>query len=273
MLTESLKSDFAHVSDCAYTETVPILLYHHLAETAADNTLHPETFRKQIELLYNNGYNPVNFDDLIAFVEYGTPLPEKPVIITFDDGYISNYEFAFPVLQEYGFQATIFVIGCSVGHERYYKDTEYELIPHFGQEQIDEMLASGLISIESHTYDMHQWAPFETGTTIRENIVPLEGENEKSYIEALRNDVFQQEMLFEELGVPRSQVLAFPGGAYSTITDVVLKSCGYKVTVTTDLNRINTIVAGLPQSLIDLGRMNIDSTTTDEQILEYLNRE
>ena len=76
-------------------------------------------------------------------------------------------------------KATIFVIGCSVGHDRYYKDTQYELTPHFGQAEISEMLESGLISIESHTYDMHQWAPFETGEKpIRPNILPLDGESE-----------------------------------------------------------------------------------------------
>ena len=257
----------------SYTKNVPILLYHHLSENLVGDTIRPETFSRHMELLRENGYETVSFDDLIAFTEKGTPLPEKPVVITFDDGYTSNYEVAFPILQEYGFKATIFAIGCSVGHDRYYKDTTFELTPHFGKMEIDEMLSSGLVSVESHTYDMHQWAPFETGDGIRPNILPLDGESEQEYIDALTEDVRKQAKLFESLGMEPSNILAFPGGEHCTLTNVVLKACGYKVTVATDPNRLNTIIAGLPQSLIDLGRMNITEDTTDQAILEYLSRD
>lgn len=269
---KDLKSAAMRDSSVQQATTVPILLYHHLSETAAESgtVLHPETFRHQMSLLKDKGYQTVTFNDLIAFVENGTALPENPVVITFDDGYLSNYEYAFPILQEYDYSATIFVIGCSVGHKQYYKDTQFELTPHFGQEEIDEMVSSGLISIESHTYDMHQWAPFETSNVVRKNILPLADESEQMYISSLTKDVQLQEQLFSELGLEFSDVLAFPTGQYSTITDVILKECGYKVTVTTDAQRINTIVSGLPQSLIDLGRMNIDGTTTDEELLAYV---
>ena len=269
---KDLKTAAMRDSPVQQDTTVPILLYHHLSETATESgtVLHPETFRHQMSLLKDNGYHTVTFNDLIAFVENGTALPESPVVITFDDGYLSNYEYAFPILQEYDYSATIFVIGCSVGHKQYYKDTQFELTPHFGQEEIDEMVSSGLISIESHTYDMHQWAPFETGNAVRKNILPLADESEQMYISSLTKDVQLQEQLFSELGLDFSDVLAFPIGQYSMITDVILKECGFKVTVTTDAQRINTIVSGLPQSLIDLGRMNIDGTTTDEELLAYV---
>lgn len=113
--------------------TVPILLYHHLDpdQPESETTLHPETFERQMRLLKEQGYTPISFDELIAFVEQGTPLPEKPVMITFDDGYTSNAVYAYPVLRELGFHASIFAIGCSIGHDRYYKDTQYSLTPHF----------------------------------------------------------------------------------------------------------------------------------------------
>ena len=216
--------------------TVPILLYHHLDpdQPESETTLHPETFERQMRLLKEQGYTPISFDELIAFVEQGTPLPEKPVMITFDDGYTSNAVYAYPVLRELGFHASIFAIGCSIGHDRYYKDTNYSLTPHFGQTEITEMLDSGLISIGSHTYDMHQWPPYETVKPARENMLPLPGESETEYIDAVRADAAREAETFAAFGIPAPDVIAFPEGAHADLTDVVLRECGYKVTLTTD---------------------------------------
>lgn len=269
---EELEAAASAALENPYAATVPVLLYHHLTADGeeSDVTLSASTFAHQMDLLSENGYQAVSFDDLIAFVEQGAALPDHPVVITFDDGYLSNYEYGFPALQEHGFPATIFAIGCSIGHKQFYKDTEYVLTPHFGAAEIQEMTASGLISIQSHTYDMHQWAPFEDGQTIRESILPFDSESETDYIAAVTEDVQKQNAVFSEYGLPESYVMAFPGGGYITLTDVILQSCGYKVTVTTDSTRINTLVCGLPQSLIDLGRMNIGVSTSEEDILAYV---
>lgn len=265
----------AAMNSAAYADhsaTVPILLYHHLDPDPAGGSasLQPEVFERQMRLLKDNGFHPVSFDDLIAFEERGVPLPERPVVITFDDGYESNYTYAFPVLEALDFPATIFAIGSSIGHDRYYKDTQFELTPHFGAEEIDRMLASGRITIGSHTYDMHQWPPFESQTPVRENMGLFPGESEEDYMNAVIRDDSMQKETFAAFGLPVPEVLAFPEGVHTTLTDVVLKTCGYKVTVTTDERRVNTVVAGLPQSLIDLGRMTVSPDTTDEQLLEYL---
>ena len=79
------------------------------------------------------------------------------MIVTFDDGYSSFYELAFPILKELSIQATVFPIGVSVGKDTY-KDTGISIIPHFNWQQAQEMASSGLVSIQSHSYDMHQWA-------------------------------------------------------------------------------------------------------------------
>ena len=256
-----------------HTARIPILLYHHLDPDKEESAtvLHPDTFRRHMQLLYDNGYHPVTFQELIGFVERGEPLPERPVVITFDDGYQSNYDYAFPVLQEYGFPATIFLIGSSIGHERFYKDTQHTLTPHFGQEEIDEMLASGLIFLESHTYDMHQWAPFEPeGAVVRSNMLPLDGESERAYADAVRRDVARQREVFQTWNIPESRVLSFPIGKRVALTNEVLRECGFLVTVTTDSSRENILVQGLSQSLLDLGRLTVGGSTTDEALLAYL---
>ena len=131
---------------------------------------------------------------------------------------------------------------------------------------------AGVISVLSHTYDMHQWAPFETEARVRETILPLKGESEADYIAALTEDAEKQAALFAELGLAPPRVLAFPKGMSERLTDVILQKQGYKVTLTTDHAKNNCIVKGLPQSLLDLGRLNISGETTDEEILAYCGR-
>ena len=141
-----------------YTAQVPVLMYHHISEEGNDSTeLSPEAFEAQIAALAEAGYTAVFPEDLAAYVREGKELPEKPIVITFDDGYLSNYEYAYPILKKYGMVATIFVIGSTVGDTEHYKDTDYPITPHFSCEQAKEMVDSGVISIQSHTYDMHQW--------------------------------------------------------------------------------------------------------------------
>ncbi len=254
------------------TVNVPILMYHHLSGESTDNKtiVSQEVFKHQMQLIKDNGYEAISFEDLVEFTKSNKPLPEKPVIITFDDGYQSNYEYAFPVLEELNMKGTIFAIGVSIGKKDYYKDTNHKLTPHFGKEEIDVMEASGLISIESHTYDMHQWAPFEEGDDVRESVIPLEGETDAEFINALKHDVEKQVAAFAEVGLSKPTVLAFPNGKYTQLGNVVLRDCGYNVTLSTDATRINTVIPGMPQSLLGLGRMSVDETVSDQALLDYL---
>lgn len=256
-----------------YEVNVPILMYHHLAETGDnDCVISVEGFRRQMELIKENGYHPVPLQALTAYVEQGTPLPERPVVITFDDGYYSNYEYAYPILQEYGFPAAIFAIGSSVGHMRYYKDTSFDMTAHFGIDEMAEMCAGGLIEVQSHTFDMHQWPPFELGDQVREDVLRLANETEQEYIAALQRDFLQQQELLQAGGVDGVFALAFPRGSHDTLADAVLRELGVKVTVTTDAERVNTVVKGLPQTLVDMGRMNCSDAVSDQALLAYLSR-
>ena len=101
---------------------LPILMYHHLTEDSTDSNFSKDImwvgqFRRHMELLQENGYQTVSLDDLIAFGESGTPLPDNPVMITFDDGYESVYTLAYPILQELDMQAVVFPVGVSVGED------------------------------------------------------------------------------------------------------------------------------------------------------------
>ena len=248
---------------------VPILMYHHLSEDVTNSEMvSPEQFEAQIRALSEAGYTGVSFDELQAYVLRGEPLPEKPVVITFDDGYRSNYTLAYPILQKYGMKATIFAIGVSFGTD-HYKDTDYAITPHFGAAEAAEMTASGLISIQSHTYDMHQWPPYETGSAVRENILQLSSESEEAYVQALTEDFTRSRALLEDATGRPVDVLAYPAGQYSTLAQVTLQSLGVHVTLSTNPG-VNTVVKGLPQTLYAMLRFGITEEVTPEALLDMI---
>ena len=200
------------VVDVPAQVSVPILMYHHLAdESNGASCMSTALFEQHMDALCAAGYHTVSFADLINFVEHGTDLPEKPIVITFDDGYLSNYEIAYPILQARDMKATIFIIGVSVGKTTY-KDTSYPITPHFTYEQAKEMVDSGLIEIQSHTYDMHQWQPFEEGPA-RVNATQMPWESEEEYVRYFRDDIARSVKLIEENVGCDVYALAYPGGA------------------------------------------------------------
>ena len=248
---------------------VPILMYHHLSEDVTNSEMvSPEQFEAQIRALAEAGYTGISFDELQAYVLRGEPLPEKPVVITFDDGYRSNYTLAYPILQKYGMKATIFAIGVSFGTD-HYKDTDYAITPHFGAAEAAEMTASGLISIQSHTYDMHQWPPYETDSAVRENILQLPGESEESYVQALTEDFTRSRALLEDATGRPVDVLAYPAGQYSMLAQVTLQSLGVHVTLSTNPG-VNTVVKGLPQTLYAMLRFGITEDISPEALLDMI---
>lgn len=251
---------------------VPVLMYHHLAERPNESTIvTPETFEHQLQVISDAGYHTVTVQDLIRYVYSGEELPENPVCITFDDGYLSNYEIAYPLLKKYGMKATIFVIGSSVGCSEY-KESGRKIKPHFSWAQAAEMMDSGLIDIQSHTWDMHQWCEGEGSDTkdVRESAVPLKGETESEYIGEFSADIREFQRVYAEKTGRRCNVISYPQGQYSVLSEVTAAECGIQATLVTETGRKNTLIKGLPQSLRVLSRSNVTESTTDEELLEKL---
>lgn len=126
-------------------EPMPVLMYHHMVPEGQDcnaMTITPGKFRADLDIILAKGYTPVLPGELAA----GVPLPEKPILITFDDGYRSNYDLVYPILQEYGVKACISII---------------VLMPDLPTdnfctwEQLREMTDSGLVEVGSHSYRLH----------------------------------------------------------------------------------------------------------------------
>lgn len=255
------------LDDSGYTCEVPVLMYHHIAEEGDGGvTISAACFEEQMAALSEAGYTAVDLEDLYAYVEEGTPLPEKPILITFDDGYESNYTIAWPVLEKYDMQAVIFTIGVSVGKDTY-KDTGTAITPHFSYEEAREMAESGVISIQSHTYDMHQSAQLDESPA-RTSAVPLKGESEEDYMAAFLSDMERSmSEILEGVGEPVT-AMAYPNGDYTTLSQALCRELGLKATFTTEA-RTNVLVKGLPQCLYGMGRYNVEEIS-GEALLDLI---
>jgi peptidoglycan/xylan/chitin deacetylase (PgdA/CDA1 family) len=120
---------------------VPILMYHYISAPPADADLYrkdlsvtPELFESHLKYLVSAGYQVITLDDLLYALTQGRPLPPKPVILTFDDGYEDNYLNAFPLLQKHGMTGHFFIISDFVNAGR---------PGYMTWKQIEEMAAAG----------------------------------------------------------------------------------------------------------------------------------
>jgi len=95
--------------------TVPILMYHNIDYGEGSFFVTPENFARQMEYIKKNGYAVITLDELVKQIKSKKPFKRNEVVITFDDGYMDNFQYAYPVLKRLGFPATIFLISDFIG--------------------------------------------------------------------------------------------------------------------------------------------------------------
>ena len=164
---------------------VPVLMYHAVSDDMwgiGELFVSPSEMEAQLAHLVENGYDPIWFQDLANIEQY-----DKPVILTFDDGYDDNYTELFPLLQKYEVKATIFVIGNAFGMS--HKMTA---------EQIKELSDSGLVTIQSHGYTHHD--------------MDVMGEEE------LEHELGETWRVITRTTGKIPSVLCYPTGRYSSLT-------------------------------------------------------
>ena len=134
---------------------IPILNYHSISSGGTNLflkfTLHPDTFKQHMKLISNQGYTPITVGGYAQLVKSSSLLPDKPVILTFDDGFADFYSAAFPILQEYNFPATLFVVTDHIdGTSRWLKGVGEETRTMLSWSQLSEIQKAG-IEIGSHS--------------------------------------------------------------------------------------------------------------------------
>jgi peptidoglycan/xylan/chitin deacetylase (PgdA/CDA1 family) len=184
-------------------------MYHSISPNAQKDdrlTITPETFKRQMDFLKKHRYNVITLKEAVNIIKNKKKAPYHTIALTFDDGYKNNYTYAFPVLKEYNFPATLFIIVNEVGRSQG---------DRVSWDDIKIMQASGLITIGSHTLN-HSY------------LIDLASQEE------ITNEVRDSKKALEEKLGCKIDVFSYPAGRFNEKIRQVVIDAGYKFAVATN---------------------------------------
>lgn len=206
---------------------MPVLIYHHVApqqppgyEPMGALFETPDNFERELKYLKDNGYQAVSFDDLADFLQFGLPLPGRPVILSFDDGWQNQFDYAFPLLNKYGFTATFFVVIDYLEHQNF-----------MTIRQLQTLMGAGM-TIGSHTRSHVALSGIDSPSKLQDELA-----GSRAWLE-------------KQLSVPIN-TFAYPYGSYSAAVASAVEASGYRTARTFDIGAHYTgnSLATLPGAL------------------------
>lgn len=240
---------------------LPVLMYHSILNSRKGvYVISERQLRDDLRALRRAGYSFVRASEVIAYAEGRGNLPEKPVLITFDDGHYNTYHYALPILREMNASAVFNVVGkytdsCSGKGEKDNPNYSY-----LTWEEIGEMAQMPEAEIGNHTYAMHEYHP-------RFGVERIRGETDAAYKAALQKDICgMQQTLKEKSGVV-PQVFAYPFGKYNKTAEQIILGMGFKM-ILTCTEGVSTVRQGDPTSLYALKRFNRNGAMSTAFILQ-----
>ncbi len=199
----------AGISDKGF-QSIPILCYHRFGNGCTSPLCMPaEVFEQQMRYLKENGYRTITPHQLIDFLDYKHPLPEKSVMITIDDGYRSVYNIAYPILKKYGFSAVFFIYIDYVGVSK--KAITWD--------QLRQMKKNN-IYIGSHSVSHSDLSKMK------------QNENSKMYDKRLRKEIFTSKKIIDNKLNQDTMFFSYPFGRQNPKVLRLAEQAGYKIAAT-----------------------------------------
>ncbi|GEM_PF-305761 len=222
---------------------LPILMYHYISvpppdadQYRRDLSVTPENFEAHLAWLRSQGYQSITLRELVFHLTAGWPLPEKSVVLTFDDGYRDHYTHAFPLLRKYGYVGTFFLVTRPIDDG----DPNY-----LTWEMVQEMHRAGM-SMQPHGYRHFDLKGKPTDFLVYEIV------GAKEAIEARTGEI--------------TRFFCYPSGSYDRHTINVLESANFWAAVTTIQGRRQST-----EKLLELERLRVRNTTSVEDLATLLN--
>lgn len=243
---------------------IPVVMYHAVLKDSSRQgsyVISPSEFENDLRYLQEHGYTTILIGDLIAYARgERESLPEKPVLLTFDDGYYNNYLYAYQTAKKYGAK---FVISPIAYYTEFYTESgeENAYYTHVTWDELREMADSGLVEVQNHSYRLH-----DSGRGKRQGIKKLPGETEEAYEKLVTDDLLRAQEAIEAQVGTRPTAFVYPFGAMSKTTPELVKSLGFSCTLSCE-EKISRVTRD-PQSLYGLGRYLRASGISSESFFE-----
>lgn len=241
LLSSDLLSGMAAAASEPDEISVPIIMYHQVktCKTGKD-VITPWEFESDLKYLKANGYSTITMTDLISYVDSAHDLPEKPIILSFDDGYYNNYVYVYPLLQKYNAKIVLSLIGKSTDKFSEVSDINIDY-SHVTWDQINEMIASGLVEVQNHTYNLHKISYKRYGCQRNAD------ESPEQYEQVLLSDIgkLQEEIAVKTGTTPNT--FNYPYGKYCDESEEIIKMLGFRASLTCDygINKISRNIGNL----------------------------
>ena len=273
--------DLIDESDPALKSILPILADTNLQLGAGTHAVYrPQsialsTLIKHFNWLKENGYTPVRFQQVIDASKGGTPLPDKAVVLTFDDGYENFYRLVYPLLKLYNFPATQAIVTSWIempeGSLVPYGNTSLPRSTFLTWPEIKEMQASGLVEIASHTHSMHKSVisnPFKGQQAALLSSTYDNGiyETPAQYRARIRNDFKQSAQLIQAKTGVAPKIMVWPYGQFNDVDVELARDAGF-----THFFSLDDAHTNVPSDL-EVGRLLMEEETSLATIKEYLTR-
>jgi len=201
--------DLGRVTSDGY-QTVPVLVYHKFSKRTADRmTVREDAFEEQMAFLKKNGYRVITLDDLFDFLNRKRSIPSKSVVITFDDGWRSMYEIAYPILKRYGYPATLFVA----------TDLIHQSNSTLDWGKIREMARNG-IDVQCHSKTHRTLGKLEDEETFGE------------YFETVKVELIESSKIIKQQLNKDVKYLAYPFGDTNSLLIATLGKLGFQGALT-----------------------------------------
>ena len=249
------------------TAEVPIIMYHLVTKNSryvGKHGITPSELESDMQYLKENGYQTVVMTDLIEFVQKGKNLPEKPIVLTFDDGNFSDYRYLYPLLQKYDMKAVVSVLGkasdeCTVLAAQ---QDGTKIFPNLTWEQIKEMSESRFVEVQNHSYDLHHSG---IGSAQRQ------GEPLEDYHRRLREDLSKMQERTKEKTGATPNTFTYPLGRVCENSKPILEELGIVASLSCH-DVINYLKEKEPDCLYRLKRDNRPSGTSISSVLKKMRR-
>ena len=239
------------VNSVLKTNKLPIAMYHQLTKDSSKSgkyVLTVEQFENDLIFLKSRGYKTINLTQLLEYSNGKGDLPEKSIMITFDDGCETLYAYALPLLEKYGFCAVGFVVGALA--DEYTENGDHNLsYSYLNWEEIKALCDGGVIDIQSHSYNLHKNSEGRSGMKKKKS------ESLKQYSEFLTEDMAKMKIRMKEHIGKEPYAIAYPFGSFSEETKDIIRNYGFKMAFTCE-EKVNIIKKSESDWLFRLGRYN-----------------